>query len=176
MKRFSAKFCLVTVALIAAITVSAGADDATVADNSTPQQQKYVPKSKSELKKILTPIQFGVTQEEATERAFTNKYWDNKKDGVYKCIVCDRELFSSKTKYKSGTGWPSFYKPIKKQNVGLKADQGLFYTRTEVHCSRCKSHLGHVFDDGPRPTGKRFCMNSASLKFVAKKKTNTGEE
>ena len=129
-------------------------------------EDDYVPKTKRQLQRKLSPIQYDVTQNEATEPAFRNKYWNNSKSGIYKCIVCDRDLFTSKTKYKSGTGWPSFFAPISKNNIGLRTDYRLFYARTEVHCSRCNAHLGHVFDDGPKPTGKRFCMNSASLKFV----------
>ncbi len=134
-----------------------------------PKEEKYVPKTKRELREMLTPIQFKVTQNEETEPAFRNLYWNNKLDGMYTCIVCGLDLFPSETKYKSGTGWPSFYSPINAKNVGLRKDWRLIYARTEVHCSRCNAHLGHVFDDGPQPTGKRYCMNSASMKFVDKK-------
>lgn len=140
---------------------------------NTIEDDEYVPKTKQQIRKMLTPLQYDVTQNEETERAFRNLYWNNKKTGVYKCIVCDRGLFSSETKYKSGTGWPSFFAPIDEKNVGFRKDWRLIYARTEVHCSRCKAHLGHVFDDGPEPTGKRYCMNSASMKFVeSPKKSN----
>jgi methionine-R-sulfoxide reductase len=124
--------------------------------------------SKAELKKKLTPQQFEVTQEDGTERAFKNIYNDNKKAGIYVDIVSGEPLFSSLDKYDSGTGWPSFSKPIDKNATSYKADKSIWGTRTEVRSKIADSHLGHVFDDGPAPTGKRYCMNSASLRFIAK--------
>lgn len=122
--------------------------------------------SKEELKKKLTPIQYQVSQEDGTERAFQNEYWNNHADGIYVDIVSGEPLFSSLDKYDSGTGWPSFTKPIAKEAVKEKVDRSFFSTRTEVRSQKADSHLGHVFDDGPQPTGLRYCMNSASMRFI----------
>jgi peptide methionine sulfoxide reductase msrA/msrB len=127
---------------------------------------KFVKPSKEELKKKLTPLQYEVTQEEGTERAFHNEYWDNKRDGIYVDIVSGEPLFSSLDKYDSGTGWPSFTKPLEPDNIVEKEDRGLFTKRTEVRSKLGDSHLGHVFPDGPAPTGLRYCMNSAALRFI----------
>lgn len=119
-----------------------------------------------DLKKILTPLQYDVTQNDATERPFKNEYWDNKSDGIYVDVVSGEPLFSSIDKFDSGTGWPSFTKPLVPENIVTKIDKKLFSTRIEVRSKMANSHLGHVFDDGPAPTGKRYCMNSASLRFI----------
>jgi peptide-methionine (R)-S-oxide reductase len=125
-----------------------------------------VVKSPEEWRGLLTPEQYHVAREQGTERAFSGATWNNHDQGIYQCVCCGNDLYSSEHKYESGTGWPSFWQPIAQENVTTREDNSLFSKRTEVLCSRCDAHLGHVFDDGPKPTGLRYCMNSAAMKFV----------
>jgi peptide-methionine (R)-S-oxide reductase len=130
-------------------------------DQTTPSRRP----SDEELRERLTPVQYEVTQRAGTERAFSGEYWDTKDPGMYHCVVCDEPLFTSETKYDSGSGWPSFWEALDPEKVTLHEDRSLGMVRTEVLCATCGAHLGHLFPDGPRPTGERYCMNSASLRL-----------
>jgi len=142
---------------------AASSKGAAMTDNASTEK---IVKTNAEWKKILTPEAYYILREAGTERAFTGKYWENHEKGTYVCAADGNPLFSSDTKFESGTGWPSFWQPISKSAVETKTDRSFFMSRTEVLCSRCGGHLGHLFDDGPAPTHQRYCMNSGALKFL----------
>jgi methionine-R-sulfoxide reductase len=158
---------LVAAALATIVSGNAGAQaKPSPATSTAAVRRTYVKPNESDLKKKLTPLQYEVTQHEATETPFRNQYWDNHEPGIYVDVVSGEPLFSSLDKYDSGTGWPSFTRPLDASNVRTKTDHILGYARTEVRSAHADSHLGHVFDDGPKPTGLRYCMNSASMRFI----------
>jgi peptide-methionine (R)-S-oxide reductase len=159
------KLFIVSVALLLSITACAQSPKTNGKMNKETPRNFEISKSEAEWQKELTPEQFRVMRQKGTERAFSGAFVDNHAKGVYKCASCGEPLFNSETKFESGTGWPSFYKPVTKQAVAEETDTQYGMVRTEVLCGKCGGHLGHVFDDGPKPTGLRYCMNSVSLKF-----------
>lgn len=159
-----------TINLLQLIIISSALTACGQGKAKTERFEPAIKKTETEWKKLLTPMQYYVIREKGTERAFSGEYWNNHEKGIYRCAACNQDLFDAETKFESGTGWPSFYKPITDQSLAVGTDNSHGMVRDEVICARCGGHLGHVFDDGPAPTGLRYCMNSVSLKFEKAKK------
>lgn len=166
MKTISIFLVLVALAVWAMFSVSKAPATTPKAEAKAGEKPFPVQKTDAEWRKILTPQQYHILRQKGTERPFANEFADNHEHGIYKCAACGNELFSSEAKFESGTGWPSFYQPIAPEAVRVREDRTFFMTREEVMCARCGGHLGHVFDDGPQPTGLRYCMNSGAMTFA----------